>query len=51
MKAKSIYITLLALGLASSFQACNKYLDIAPDDGVATEDMAFHLRDKAIKYL
>ena len=51
MKAKSIYITLLTLGLASSFQACNKYLDIAPDDGVATEDMAFHLRDKAIKYL
>ena len=31
--------------------ACNKYLDVVPDDGIATIDMAFNLRSSAIRYL
>lgn len=31
--------------------SCNKYLDIAPDDGMATLDMVFNMRSTAIKYL
>ena len=30
---------------------CNKYLDVVPDDGIATVDMAFNLRSSAIRYL
>ena len=31
--------------------SCNHYLDIAPDDGLATMDMVFNMRSTAIKYL
>ena len=31
--------------------SCNKYLDIAPDDGMATLEMVFNMRSTAIKYL
>jgi hypothetical protein len=34
-----------------AFTACNTYLDIAPDDGLPSLDMAFSLRSSAIKYL
>ena len=44
-----IYIPVLFALLASV--SCNKYLDIVPNDGVATLDMAFNMRSQAIKYL
>ncbi len=31
--------------------SCDKYLDVVPDDGIATVEMAFNLRAKAIGYL
>lgn len=31
--------------------SCNKYLNVVPDDGIATLDMAFNLRSTAIRYL
>ncbi|MDR1339337.1 MAG: RagB/SusD family nutrient uptake outer membrane protein [Prevotellaceae bacterium] len=34
-----------------AFTACNEYLDIAPDDGLPTLEMAFALRSTAIRYL
>lgn len=30
---------------------CNKYLDVVPDDGIATIETAFNLRSTAIRYL
>lgn len=36
----------LSLGLS-----CNKFLDIVPNDGIATLETAFNLRSNAIKYL
>jgi len=33
------------------FTGCNKYLNVVPDDGIATLDMAFNLRSTAIRYL
>lgn len=38
-------------GSLLSVGACNKYLNVVPDDGVATLDMAFDLRSTAIRYL
>jgi hypothetical protein len=39
------------LGLILSFSSCNNYLDIVPDDGIATLETAFNLRTTAIRYL
>ncbi len=45
----------LGLGsLAAVFglsQGCNKFLDVVPDDGLATIEMSFNLRSSAIRYL
>ena len=46
---KSWGYTLAILTLLST--SCNKYLDIAPDDGMATLEMVFNMRSTAIKYL
>lgn len=42
--AASVAVT--ALGVS-----CNKYLDVTPDDDIATLDKAFNMRSKAINYL
>lgn len=34
-----------------SLPSCNEYLDIVPNDGIATLDMAFNMRSQAFKYL
>ncbi|MDO5570831.1 MAG: RagB/SusD family nutrient uptake outer membrane protein [Bacteroidales bacterium] len=39
------------MGLLLSFSSCNNYLDIVPDDGIATLETAFNLRTTAIRYL
>ena len=44
----------LILGVAalvSVTAACDKYLDVVPNDGIATEEMSFNLRSTAIRYL
>jgi len=46
-KAKTAVLTTLALFST----ACNNYLDIVPDDGLATLESAFSLRSTAIRYL
>jgi hypothetical protein len=43
------YTAILAILLAAV--SCNNYLDIVPNDGIATLDMAFNMRSQAIKYL
>lgn len=43
------YTVVLAVLLAAA--SCNKYLDIVPNDGIATLEMAFNMRSQAIKYL
>lgn len=41
-----------ALAMLSGFsQGCNKFLDVVPDDGLATVEMSFNLRSTAIRYL
>lgn len=48
MIMRKISFFILALfGLVS----CNKFLDVVPDDGIATVEMAFNLRDNALRYL
>lgn len=47
-------IRIMALGLLLSgalLSSCNNYLDIVPDDGIATVDMSFNMRSTAIKWL
>ena len=47
-------IKVMALGLLISgamLSSCNNYLDIVPDDGIATVDMSFNMRSTAIKWL
>ncbi len=41
----------VALALVLGVSSCGKYLDIVPDDGVATVDMSFNMRSTAIKWL
>lgn len=48
MKKKLIIIPVIAV--LSAFSACNKYLDIVPDN-IATIDYAFRLRSTAEKFL
>ena len=43
-------ITICLAGAATLF-SCNKYLDVVPDDGIATIETAFNLRSTAIRYL
>ncbi|MCQ2075169.1 MAG: RagB/SusD family nutrient uptake outer membrane protein [Bacteroidaceae bacterium] len=50
------YIYRLSLSVAaacmlSGFNSCNKFLDVVPDDGLATIETAFNLRSTAIRYL
>ena len=44
-------LTLAALVTVITFTSCDDYLNVAPNDGIATEDMAFKMRSQAIKYL
>ena len=48
MKKIYAFATLCLLTLAGS---CNKFLDVVPNDGIPTVDMAFNLRSTAIRYL
>lgn len=49
---KNIKLKILLLFTLTSFSmSCNKYLDIVPDDGLATLESAFSLRSTAIRYL
>ena len=43
--------TLVLIGASVATVSCNKYLDIVPDDGIATVDMSFNMRSTAIKWL
>lgn len=47
--------TILSLAVFAAsfgvFQGCNKYLNVVPDDGIATMESAFNLRSTAIRYL
>lgn len=39
------------LSALAGVSGCNKFLDVVPDDGLATIEMAFNLRSSAIHYL
>ena len=43
--------TMILVGSAIGTVSCNNYLDIVPDDGIATVDMSFNMRSTAIKWL
>ncbi len=45
------YKVVLIAALSTSSVSCDKYLDIVPDDGMATLETAFSLRSTAIRYL
>lgn len=45
------WILCVAVTCLSVFPACNDYLDIVPDDGMATLETAFTMRSTAIRYL
>src|SRR5690606_18458533 len=47
---KNIKLTILTLCTTLSV-SCEKYLDIVPDDGLATLESAFSMRSTAIRYL
>lgn len=44
-------LVVVAATLLSVATSCNKYLDIVPDDGMATLETAFSMRSTAIRYL
>jgi len=49
---KNIKLKIILLFTLTRFSmSCNKYLDIVPDDGLATLESAFSLRSTAIRYL
>lgn len=48
-KIKSLRLVVLILLV--ELTACNDYLDVVPDDGLATIETAFNLRSTAIRYL
>ena len=48
---KNIAFSLMVGALLWNTASCNKFLDVVPDDGIATVDMAFNLRSSAIRYL
>ena len=43
--------SIICLAGAATLFSCNKYLDVVPDDGLATIETAFNLRSTAIRYL
>lgn len=47
---KILSILVIILGV-TSVTSCDKYLNVVPDDGIASLDMAFNLRSSAIDYL
>lgn len=55
MNMRNIYTKvsacLAAAALLLGAAGCNKYLNVVPDDGVATMESAFNLRTTAIRYL
>lgn len=53
MRKLFIKISILFTGSISLFgvASCNNFLNVVPDDGIATLDMAFNLRSSAIRYL
>lgn len=48
---RNITICLAAASALFGSFSCNKYLDVVPDDGLATIETAFNLRSTAIRYL
>ena len=48
--SNSLIIT-LAVTTVLFTAACDKYLNVVPDDGLATVEMSFNLRSSAIRYL
>ncbi|MFA7141275.1 MAG: RagB/SusD family nutrient uptake outer membrane protein, partial [Proteiniphilum sp.] len=42
---------IFAIACLMALPACNNYLDIVPDDGMATLETAFTMRSTAIRYL
>lgn len=49
---RKIIISILATALlAGGMVSCNKFLDVVPDDGLASIEKAFNLRSAAIRYL
>ena len=44
-------VTAILASSAIGTVSCNKYLNIVPDDGIATVDMSFNMRSTAIKWL
>lgn len=49
-KTKIAPMAALAAGVLA-LASCNDYLDIVPDDGIATVDMSFNMRSTAVKWL
>ena len=45
-----LFITSIAVVFLSAL-GCDKFLDVVPDDGIATEEMSFNLRSTAIRSL
>ena len=50
IKFKNKFIAVL-ITLSFGISSCNDYLDIVPDDGIATLETAFQMRNTAIRYL
>lgn len=48
---RTISISFAAAATLFGATCCNKYLDVVPDDGLATIETAFNLRSTAIRYL
>jgi hypothetical protein len=52
MRNKYIIISAIAVSLSlPGAVSCNKFLDVVPDDGLATIEKTFNLRSSAISYL
>ena len=48
---KNIIISLLAAASLYGVNGCNNFLDVVPDEGLASIETAFNLRSSAIRYL
>ena len=48
---KNITISLLVVASLPMVNGCNSFLDVVPDDGLASIETAFNLRSTAIRYL
>lgn len=44
-------LVLIGVATLTGMSSCNNYLDVVPDDGLATIETAFNLRSTAIRYL